>query len=171
MPYNFGKYRKRFGKWITDTLQKYVEKTPNIIYWPTSAPVFLVGGLLLIPLFLMWLLERQENFIQSYIDWMDGEMSSLEDSPKIKGGMIVIMALLSLVPIVLYAGPSALVFWVRKKWFGYKPQEEGEIIVPTDEVDDLLNVALFEDNGPQRDGGYFRSSMGVDSKVKTHKLK
>jgi hypothetical protein len=141
------------------------------IFFTPLAPIMLVitGGL--------WLLKRQEKFVINYVETLDDSLNGLDRDPIGKKMYIVTICIVSLLPLILYAGPSALYHWVRKKFFGIDPPNRAILTgepEPTEEntqyghLDGTVDRRVFI--VPVGMESKYKSEV-VDSKIKKHTFK
>jgi hypothetical protein len=145
-PYKFDKYQKDLHKWVIDKLNDFAKKTNSAVFYLFIFPVISLLAVVSLGIGVLWLLSRQEKFVLNYVDWLDKQLSGFEDESFGKMTSIGFMLIISIVPLILYAGPAALYGWVKKKIKGEEPQEEeGDTPDSEETLENLLEDIFNEE--------------------------
>jgi len=160
-PYNFKKVYDKYSNWLT----------PNKVIYLLGLPIKAF----------LWLLMRQERFIGDYVDTIDTALNDIDDKSTPRQIYIVLVTLISVIPLILYAGPPAIYWWVMKKLGKEVPDRSilnGETQTDNLEygaVDGTVDVRIFDnvmdtirENQPPT--SKYRNGV-VDSKIKKHTFK
>lgn len=175
-PYNFTKILDNYLKWGSKLMDRVFTIDNRLsfvvaafIFFVPMAPILLVVGCIL------WLLKRQELFVIDYVEALDDALNGLEGEHIPKRINVVFVAIISLTPLILYAGPSALYHWVRKKFFGIEPPNRS--ILTGEPTEDNTQYGHMDGTVERRvfivpvgmESKY--TSEVVDSKIKKHTFK